>query len=92
MTNQATRIIVKAAGELAIESAAPNEEIIPPGETAEDTLPEENSTRAQSNEEESVIDIEQYRPNIAADRSWYLSELDLGANGGSVLIPFHGST
>ena len=75
---------MKAAGELAIESAAPNEEIIPPGETVEDTLSDDNTTRAQSNEEEPAIDIEQYRPNIAADRSWYLSELDLGMNDDAI--------
>ncbi|KAF7797056.1 hypothetical protein EIP86_008248 [Pleurotus ostreatoroseus] len=75
VTNQATRIIVKAAGDLAIESALVDEPVIP----IESALVTESDTnvKAQNEEEEVVVDIEAYKPTIAPDRSWILSEIDL---------------
>ncbi|CCM04742.1 uncharacterized protein FIBRA_06931 [Fibroporia radiculosa] len=77
VTNQATRIIVKAAGDLAPEAiasvisldevTAPQNEDYREGEKA--VLDEQS--------EEQAIDIEAYKPTIRPDRSWSLTELDL---------------
>lgn len=83
VTNQATRIVVKAAGELSVDAAMVMEE---------DLLNEEADTRDGQSVHEAIkavlkdatiksssaIDIEQYIPSIGSDRRWLLSELDLG--------------
>ena len=38
----------------------------------------DTNVKAQNEEEEVVVDIEAYKPTIAPDRSWILSEIDLG--------------
>ena len=80
MTNQATRIIVKAAGDLAPEAVAS-------GLSDDTDMDDDNSDAAEEAKEalagtieEASIDIETYVPNIRADRTWSISELDLSAS------------
>ncbi|KAI0088853.1 DUF917-domain-containing protein [Irpex rosettiformis] len=80
VTNQATRIVVKAAGELSTDTA-------PEALTASD---EENEFEAEKHGEgakialESIqdtvspkLDIQAFKPSINNNREWVLSELDL---------------
>ncbi|KZT10328.1 DUF917-domain-containing protein [Laetiporus sulphureus 93-53] len=100
VTNQATRIIVKAAGDLAPEAVAsvnaPNgvldlSNVHEPTEGEKAVLPDDT--------DEQEIDIESYKPTIRTDRSWSLTELDLEwiaegcgvmgtGGGGSTYPPF----
>lgn len=79
MTNQATRIIVKAAGDLAPESVAavtsPDNELDSADES--DNKEGEKTVLIDESDDERV-DIETYKPAIGHDRSWSLSEFDLG--------------
>ncbi|THH28580.1 hypothetical protein EUX98_g5611 [Antrodiella citrinella] len=80
VTNQATRIIVKAAGELSITNSPelpqhPDNDIII--EEATSVNDEGTSEPKVSEEEMADIDIEAYEPKILPNRSWRLSELDL---------------
>ena len=80
VTNQATRIIVKAAGELSSQSTN--------GDIDEELLDDTDSEDGQELGKQTLevsdevtakeIDIEAYTPNITADRGWLLNELDLG--------------
>lgn len=80
VTNQATRIIVKAAGDLAPEAVASvfsldavfEEEDVYTTEEAKESIP--------SAVEEVAVDIESYTPNIRADRTWSVSDLDLSTS------------
>ena len=78
VTNQATRIIIRAAGELASEtltSLTSSELSVRVVHTeATDTF----SDTTTEVEEREGFDIDGYRPSIRADRSWSLSEIDLG--------------
>ncbi|KZT70497.1 hydantoinase [Daedalea quercina L-15889] len=78
VTNQATRIIVKAAGDLAPEAVASVSTL---DDALEDTQPDEykegDKTASDEVAEEEEIDIETYKPTIRPNRSWVLSELDL---------------
>ena len=76
VTNQATRIIVKAAGELAVESAIVDDVVVPLGIAPADDAADEDGPSIQ--EEENEIDIEEYIPRVGSDRVWHLSEIDLG--------------
>ena len=69
---------MKAAGELAVESANFDEEVVPVGESLLEDRRDFVSAPALSSEDDSIIDIESYRPNITQDHTWYLSEMDLG--------------
>ena len=71
---------MKAAGELSSGSTMPNEEVIPIDEieVAQDSDEDKLKAFATSEEEEETVDLDRYRPRIASDRSWHLSELDLG--------------
>ena len=79
VTNQATRIIVKAAGDLAPEAVATVSAL---DDTLQDLdeheYKEGDKTASTDADEEDEIDIEAYKPTIRQDRSWVLSELDLG--------------
>ncbi|KAI0072072.1 DUF917-domain-containing protein [Panus rudis PR-1116 ss-1] len=77
VTNQATRIIVKAAGELSpISTAVTQEQTDFPLEHYDST--EDGSVTASTESlNENGIDIESYKPNVRMDRTWHLSELDL---------------
>lgn len=80
MTNQATRIIVKAAGDLAPERFATVDRLDTATETGSDDLEileTEKAVLAESEVSEEV-DIEAYRPEVRQDRTWSLSEVDLG--------------
>lgn len=76
VTNQATRIIVKAAGELSTETLG--------DATADldfDDVSDVNETQKVdviSEELKENVDIAAYKPQILEDRSWTVSELDLG--------------
>ncbi|KAI0795456.1 DUF917-domain-containing protein [Abortiporus biennis] len=81
VTNQATRIIVRAAGELgnSIETLSGGLETLK-------LISEDDSTGGDSldpvtsegvDQEDDGIDIEAYIPNIREDKSWKISELDL---------------
>ncbi|KAH8097081.1 hydantoinase/oxoprolinase [Cristinia sonorae] len=81
VTNQATRIIVKAAGDLS-DDITPEALPIPDDITsrAPDVTAEDQSLDAElAVPEESMreVDFELYRPEIRPDRSWNISELDL---------------
>ncbi|GBE89009.1 DUF917-domain-containing protein [Sparassis crispa] len=101
VTNQATRIIVKAAGELAMNAIASTTElnVITNGDDEPEASEGEKAVLQEVNEEEDLIDIEEYAPTIREDRSWILSELDLEwiaegcgvlgtGGGGSTYPPF----
>ncbi len=84
VTNQATRIIVKAAGDLSPQAVASLEGNSLISFNEDDTDVEEGEKLLAENpiEEdeplESVIDIETYKPTILPNRAWKVSELDLG--------------
>ncbi|KZO91757.1 hydantoinase/oxoprolinase [Calocera viscosa TUFC12733] len=77
VTNQATRIIVKATGELSM-----NDSGVVDGEDIkmipeEDELVEPPKTVLASAKEEVPFDVESYRPYINEKKEWILSERDL---------------
>ncbi|TFY55280.1 hypothetical protein EVJ58_g8349 [Rhodofomes roseus] len=78
VTNEATRIIVKAAGDLAPEVVA-FVSSIDDALDAEDIANsiEDDKTVLTDTVEDVAVDIETYTPNIRPDRSWSISELDL---------------
>lgn len=80
MTNQATRIIVKAAGELSADGAQEIEDEGPAPPTGSDDFEEldKQALQALIQEGAAVINIESYVPRITDDRRWVLSETDLG--------------
>ena len=84
MTNQATRIIVKAAGDLAANAiAAVDDADSALDEAAEATEGEKSlANEAEATEGsgigEAVVDIDTYKPTILPSRAWKLSETDLG--------------
>ncbi|GJE86630.1 HyuA and DUF917 domain-containing protein [Phanerochaete sordida] len=78
VTNQATRIIVKAAGELS--SQAPQGAADDDGldEAPTDDMSEPDKQALQSEAESTItIDFEAYVPRINEKREWLLTELDL---------------
>ncbi|KAI0938669.1 hypothetical protein AcV5_000296 [Taiwanofungus camphoratus] len=101
VTNQATRLIVKAAGDLAPEVVASisSSDTIFESTDFSDSNESEKTALQDDIEDEVQIDIEKYRPTILEDRSWTLSELDLEwiadgcgvlgtGGGGSTYPPF----
>ncbi|KZT70496.1 hypothetical protein DAEQUDRAFT_810662 [Daedalea quercina L-15889] len=99
VTNQATRIIVKAAGDLAPEAVAStfSSDDILADEGDFDHLQEEDKAILANIVEEATVDIETYRPNVRSDRTWSVSEIDLkwvadgcgilGTGGGGTTYP-----
>lgn len=89
VTNQATRIIVKAAGDLSPQAVAALEgnSLISSDENDTDVEEGEKYLANKPDEEdhnvETATDIETYKPTILPNRSWKLSELDLGKPIGS---------
>lgn len=83
VTNQATRIIVKSAGELAPDARVfsneedPDSDVLLPA-SGEEVDPGREEYGHPDDIEGSGIDIDSYKPDIRADRSWYISETDLG--------------
>ncbi|TBU59341.1 hydantoinase/oxoprolinase [Dichomitus squalens] len=83
VTNQATRIIVKAAGELSPEAIADLEGSTPPPDSTDNADVEEadksfeKTQPVEENQSLETIDIESYKPTILPNRSWKLTELDL---------------
>lgn len=81
VTNQATRIIVKAAGELAPDANAFLEGDSVAGDASSiesnDDVEGEKHASGPEDANESVNQIENYVPDIR-DRQWHLSETDLG--------------
>ncbi|TFK39114.1 hydantoinase/oxoprolinase [Crucibulum laeve] len=80
VTNQATRIIVTAVGELGtdiVEDGGPSDKVVVDLEEVEEDKDEEevSATYISVNPVE-IIDYSNYRPNIQGDR-WILSETDL---------------
>ncbi|EMD31880.1 hypothetical protein CERSUDRAFT_109067 [Gelatoporia subvermispora B] len=101
VTNQATRIIVKAAGDLAPERIATVDGLDTATETGSDNLEilETEKVILEESEVSEEVDIEAYRPEVRQDRIWSLSELDLEwiaegcgvlgtGGGGSTYPPF----
>ncbi|KAJ8455632.1 hypothetical protein ONZ45_g18891 [Pleurotus djamor] len=100
VTNQSTRVIIKAAGDLRPDSshvfATASDE-----RESEDNIGVNGYNDALVEDipdiEEPMIDVEAYRPNVRADRVWELSETDLewigegcntlGAGGGGPSYP-----
>ncbi|TFK90339.1 hydantoinase/oxoprolinase [Polyporus arcularius HHB13444] len=82
VTNQATRIIVKAAGELASQAVASLEDSSTIAAEQDDGPQEEEkhlSSDGSAVDSPSLedIDIDHYKPTILPDRRWKLSEVDL---------------
>ncbi|KAF8519819.1 hypothetical protein JB92DRAFT_3112076 [Gautieria morchelliformis] len=74
VTNKATRLIVKAVGELDPASMIGSSTLDIPGEYSD----EDESTKAEPKRDPiGRIDVEDYRPYINANEEWMLSELDL---------------
>lgn len=84
VTNEATRIIVKAAGDLAPLSIASLEDsVLASADSEENSEGEkaiEDTTAAAEDVTlvESAIDIDTYKPTILANHTWKVSEVDLG--------------
>ncbi|KAH9896950.1 DUF917-domain-containing protein [Cubamyces lactineus] len=80
VTNEATRIIVKAAGDLSPQNVASLEAglVSSPEEVdgveGEKTLASEAVTAEEAEQE---VDIDEYKPTVLQNRTWKLSELDL---------------
>lgn len=81
VTNQATRIMVKAAGELSADAQASldgenifNDASLP---DFSDDVEEEKHVSGQEDASEPIHQIEEYTPDIRK-RQWYISEIDLG--------------
>ncbi|PCH44913.1 DUF917-domain-containing protein [Wolfiporia cocos MD-104 SS10] len=77
VTNQATRIIVRAAGDLAPEAVASISAPDSVLKNSDTDYAEGDKAVVAEESEDQQIDIESYRPQILSDRSWNLSELDL---------------
>ncbi|KIP10827.1 hypothetical protein PHLGIDRAFT_22081 [Phlebiopsis gigantea 11061_1 CR5-6] len=80
VTNQATRIIVKAAGELSVTGAqAITNENDSDSDVVDDIQElDKQALQTPTNEDsKAVINIEEYVPLITDNRQWVLSELDL---------------
>lgn len=82
VTNQATRIIVKAAGELSADKAQEISDDDDVQITGTDDVEEldKQALQARDQAQDSVVavDVERYIPRITEDRQWVISELDLG--------------
>jgi hypothetical protein len=81
VTNQATRIIVKAAGELFANASQAFSSVDEPKDTEISDAEELAKEALQAEDVEQRthdIDIERYMPKIDDSRGWILSELDLG--------------
>ncbi|OSD08105.1 hydantoinase/oxoprolinase [Trametes coccinea BRFM310] len=82
VTNEATRIIVKAAGDLSPQQVAHLDDAAL-SDAPEDVSAAEgekalaNGDAAATVEESEEVDIDTYRPTILPDKTWKLSELDL---------------
>lgn len=83
MTNQATRIVVKAVGELCIPSETAQDNAVDFQAAAEDLEAEEermedflNNQTVGEEEVQGQIDYETYRPKVVGEE-WILSEMDL---------------
>lgn len=90
MTNQATRIIIKAAGELALSSPGPTVDLEQSPQEDIDSVDvgeDEKEILQVASEQVVDLDIETYRPQIRVDRLWNLSELDLGMWNDSTILP-----
>ena len=78
VTNQATRIIVRAAGELAsdtLTSLSSSDSVLRVIDTDFTNIPVDDEVALDESE---AFDIDTYRPLVREDRSWSLSEIDLG--------------
>lgn len=94
VTNQATRIIVKAAGELSADFAQFSEDVgdvkvpvISGTEETEEVDKQALESMGQDKQTDVNIDIEGYVPAINEAREWVLSELDLGTLSASQDFP-----
>ncbi|KAH9941324.1 hydantoinase/oxoprolinase [Epithele typhae] len=83
VTNQATRIIVKAAGDLAAQAVASVDGAefvlvdVSESNEGEKSLTNEAEATEGSGIGEAPIDIDTYKPTILPDRAWKLTELDI---------------
>ncbi|KAI0826527.1 DUF917-domain-containing protein [Trametes gibbosa] len=83
VTNEATRIIVKAAGDLALQAIASlTDSVLSAEDATENNEGEKALENASAAVEDAValenaVDIDSYKPTILGDRTWKLSELDL---------------
>ncbi|KAH9941327.1 hydantoinase/oxoprolinase [Epithele typhae] len=83
VVNQATRIMVKAAGDLAPQAVASvdaeNEALVDEPEVveAEKALTNEAEAAEGSGLGAEVVDVDNYKPVILPNRQWALSEIDL---------------
>jgi hypothetical protein len=81
VTNQATRIVIKAAGDLSTDKGTNDIEAYGDEIGDGELYSEEISKRALDQVQEivpHVINVEAYKPIVDKDRIWILSELDLG--------------
>lgn len=78
VTNQSTRVILKAAGDL-FPSPAHVLDAVEPERRYEDEAVEAGKPFDERVEApEAPVDVNAYRPTIRADKVWVLSEIDLG--------------
>ena len=88
VTNQATRLIVKAAGDLAPQAVASLETSTPTAAGGQDDEAKEDEKHLDGDDSSvdsaspEEVDIDTYKPTILPDRRWQLSEVDLGQSMG----------
>jgi hypothetical protein len=81
VTNQATRIVIKAAGDLSTDQGMNDAEAYGDDGGDGELNSEETPKHALDQVQEvvpHVINMEAYKPIVDKDRIWILSELDLG--------------
>ncbi|KAI0659238.1 DUF917-domain-containing protein [Cubamyces menziesii] len=80
VTNEATRIIVKAAGDLSPQNVASLDDGFVSAPEEVDGIEGEKTLASESvviEEVEQEVDIDNYKPTILHNKTWKLSELDL---------------
>lgn len=92
VTNQATRLIVKAVGELSntrVAAVQVDEDIGEADGEEQDQLPKGHGASGVNgvNGVEEKLDLAKYRPVVTANGEWELSELDLGPSQCRIPLP-----
>ncbi|KAF4563054.1 hypothetical protein EYR40_007227 [Pleurotus pulmonarius] len=98
VTNQSTRVIIKAAGDLSPSPAHILEDVVSERSYEEEAINEAGKLVDELVEApDAPVDVDAYRPTIRTDKVWVLSEIDLewigegcnilGAGGGGPSYP-----
>lgn len=79
VTNQSTRVIIKAAGDLSPSPAHILDDVVSELSCEEEAINEAGKLVDELVEApDAPVDVNAYRPTIRADKVWVLSEIDLG--------------